>query len=362
VLEQEDVARYLLDAGLMGPEAVLDGDLVIRDVSSRNRNFRVETRNGPCYLLKQGVTAETVAGVGHEAAIYQQLMQVDSGLTQYVPRFYAYDPAPGVLVLELVRGAEDLRTAQLRTGTFSAGPGAQLGSALGALHRATRELVGPASPTTPPWILWVHRPNAQLFRDVSAASLELIRIVQGAAGFPEALERLRDRWEPASVVHGDVKWDNCLLTEPGDGGEALKLIDWEAAMPGDPRWDLGSALSHYLSFWLFSIPVTGTDPPERFPELAAYPLDSMKSALAACWLAYLSAYGLEARPSSDWLLGVIEFAAARLVQTAFEAAQMMQQLTSSIVLHLQLALNVLERPQEAATRLLGLPLGASGGL
>ncbi|MDQ6776943.1 MAG: hypothetical protein M3071_12175, partial [Actinomycetota bacterium] len=50
----------------------------------------------------------------------------------------------------------------------------------------------------------------------------------------------------------------------------------------------------------------------------------------------------------------VQLAGARLVQTAYEAAQMMQALTSSLVLHLQLALNILERPGEAATRLLGL--------
>jgi len=33
---------------------------------------------------------------------------------------------------------------------------------------------------------------------------------------------------------------------------------------GDPCWDIGSALSHYLSFWLFSIPVTGPCLPSGF--------------------------------------------------------------------------------------------------
>ena len=48
------------------------------------------------------------------------------------------------------------------------------------------------------------------------------------------------------------------------------------------------------------------------------------------------------------------YAGARLVQTAFEVSQQVQQLTSPVVLHLQLAANVLRRPEDAATQLLEL--------
>jgi Ser/Thr protein kinase RdoA (MazF antagonist) len=353
VLAQEDVAQYLLGRGLLGPEALLDGDLVIRDASSRNRNFRVDTRNGPCYLLKQGLTADAVAAVAHEAQIYEQLGQEGAVLSPYLPKSHGYDPVAGVLALELVQDAEDLRMFNLRTGRFSAGPAAALGAALGTLHRSTTMPLASA-PTLVPWILMVHRPDARLFREVSAAGLELIRIVQGAEGFPDALDRVRGSCRQEALVHGDVKWDNCLIIAREDGGEEIRLIDWESAAPGDPCWDIGSALSHYLSFWLFSIPVTGSTAPEQFPELAAYPLDAMKSALAACWVAYLDALGADERFLSDRLTHTVELAGARLVQTAYESAQMMQKLTSSALLHLQLALNILQRPADAAERLLGL--------
>ena len=350
----------MLGRGLLGPEALLDGDLAVRDASSRNRNFRVETREGPCYLLKQGLTPEAASTVAHEAVVYQRLAQQGAALTPYIPGFCGYDVAAGVLALELVRDAEDLRALHVRTGRFSAGPAAALGSALGTLHRSTA--VPPVlAPAAAPWILWVHRPDARVFRDISAAGLELIRVVQGAVGFPEALERVRSLWCQAALVHGDIKWDNCLVTSREDGGEEIRLIDWEAAAPGDPGWDIGSALSHYLSFWLFSIPVTGSVPPERFPELATYPLDAMKPAVAACWIAYAHALELNDDSSVDRLFHAVELAGARLVQTAFEAAQMMQQLTSPVLLHLQLGLNILQRPEEAAARLLGLKVDRPGG-
>jgi hypothetical protein len=356
VLAQEDVAQYLLERGLIGPEAVLDGDLTIRDASSRNRNFRVETRHGAGYILKQGLTQEAIATVAHEASVYHRLSSGADALNGHVPRFFGYDASHGVLALELVRDAEDLRTLHLRTGRFSAGPSATVGSALGLLHGTTELPAGESPPAPPPWVLWVHRPDARVFRDISSAGLELIRIVQNSAGFPRALDDLGADWTPTALIHGDVKWDNCLVSSAEDGREEVKLIDWESASAGDPAWDIGSALSHYLSFWLFSIPVTGAVPPERFPELARYPLDAMKPALAACWIAYADARGLAPAAAADELVRAVRFAGARLVQTAFEAAQMMQQITSAVVLHLQLALNILTRAEEATTMLLGISL------
>jgi hypothetical protein len=353
VLNQRDVPRYLLDKDLLTPAELLDGGFVVRDVSSRNRNYRVETREGSGYLLKQAVGAEMFATVANEAAVYERLTLVDGQLGGFLPRYFGYDAEEGLLVLELIGDAEDLRSHHVATGQFSAGHAAQVGRALGLLHRLTRVDAAPA-PERAAWILSIHRPDARIFRDISAAGLDLIRIVQQTPGFGAALDRVRDSWTPEALVHGDVKWDNCLIASADGAGEAVKLIDWEAAALGDPCWDIGSALSHYLSFWLFSIPVTGDILPARLPELAAYPLDSMKPALNACWGAYAGALGREGSEAEMRLASAVEHAGARLVQTAYEVSQLQQQVISSVVLHLQLAHNLLEQPLAAATRLLGI--------
>jgi Ser/Thr protein kinase RdoA (MazF antagonist) len=358
MLAQEQVAGYLIERGLLGPEAVVDGGLVVTDLSRRNRNYRVVTREGPCFLLKQGMTAEAAATVAHEASVYQQLSQNDQGLGVHLPRYCGYDVPSAVLALELMRDWEDLGSFHLRTGQFPAGPAALLGTALGAIHRATKKPVAECVPAMAPRILLLHRPDARVFRDASAATLELIRIIQSEPDFCGALERLRASWRQEVLMHGDVKWDNCLVTVIQDGPGELKLIDWESAVPGDPAWDIGSALGHYLSCWLFSIPVTGSVLPQQFPVLAAYPLDAMKSAMAACWVAYVHTRGLSQQAAGELLLRSVQLAGARLVQTGFESAQTMHRLASPQVLHLQLALNILQRPREAAIALFGLPLRA----
>ncbi len=352
MLTQADIASFLLERRLVEPATVVDGRFTVRDASSRNRNYRVEASPGPSYLLKQGVGAagETV---GQEAGVYAAL--ADGGAVgRYLPRFYGYDQDERVLVLELVPDAEDLREYHLK-GRFPASLGTAVGAALGTLHRETWIAAPRAAPEAAPWILTLHRPELGIFRDVSAANLEVIKIVQRTPRFGDRLDELRAGWRKEALIHQDVKWDNCLVVAGERGRKGVKLIDWEAAAYGDPCWDIGSALGHYLSFWLFSIPITGPVPPQRFPELAAFPLDSMQRALGACWDAYVRSLRLGPVEAGERLRRSAGFAAVRLVQTAFEATQLLPQVTSGVVLHLQLAFNILERPVEAAVRLLGLP-------
>jgi aminoglycoside phosphotransferase (APT) family kinase protein len=190
----------------------------------------------------------------------------------------------------------------------------------------------------------------------------VIKLVQRSPGFGESLERLARDWRVGCVIHYDVKWDNFIVPARDGATRArgLKLVDWELAQEGDPGWDLGSAFAHYLSFWAFSIPVTGDAPPERWPELARYPLARMRPAVAACWTAYRRSAGLEGDAARSALVRAVRFAGARLVQTAYEATQAAIELTGNVVILLQLSANVLARPHEAAVQLLGLPLAEEG--
>jgi aminoglycoside phosphotransferase (APT) family kinase protein len=359
VLEQSDVIRYLLDRSLLPTDAVVDGTVVVRDASSRNRIFIVDGDTSS-FVLKQGTSPEGVAAVAHEAAVYGLLGRRGDCITNYLPTVREYDTVGQVLVLGKVSGDRDLRAHQVRTGRFSRALATSIGDALGALHQETAESA-PATLKRPiPWVLSVHQPNLSIFRNASSAALELVRVVQSAPEFGDRLDALRGGWEPSCLIHHDLKWDN-LIACPADSRRGatfrLKIIDWEAAQLGDPRWDMGSVFSQYLSLWLFSIPITGRDPPERFPDLAKFPLRRMQPAIADCWSAYRKRAGLGRPGGVEWLLAAVSYAGARLVQTAFEAAQLATHLDSSMVLHLQLASNILSRPREAAVHLLGITMG-----
>ena len=357
MLAQSEVAGYLLDRGLLSTESVVDGDLVVRDASSRNRNFKVERSRAVSYLVKQGLSPDGVVTVAHEAAVYQALSGLGAAVAGYLPHFYGYDQAERVLIVELVRNSEGLANYHLRLGRFPSRVAAALGDGLGALHRLTwRGGDAGTPPSPPPWILSVHRPDLSVFRDSSTAAIELIKVVQQSANFGSHLDQLRNEWHAQAFIHQDVKWDNVIVFAPSHAqARGVKLIDWESAAYGDPCWDIGSAFSSYLSFWLSSIPVTGQNPPERFAELARYPLSKMQAGIRSCWQAYTKQLGLDGPTANRWLLRTVRFAAARLLQAAFEASQMAVQLTGSSVLHAQLSVNMLERPRETAVHLLGIP-------
>jgi hypothetical protein len=361
MLNQAEVASYLIERGLLSPQRIVDGDFTVRDASRRNRNFRVESKAGPSYLLKQGFLKQGfgpdgTATIAHEASVYQALSRRED-FHRFLPGFFNYDPSQRVLVLELVGDGEDLRAYHLRRGRFPTTVAAAVGRVLGRLHRATASGTATGLEDQPPWVLMVHRPDLSVFREASVASLDLIKMVQQAPAVGQRLDELRAQWRVSALIHRDVKWDNfvVVLSPTTRRVTGVKLVDWEAAGAGDPRWDIGSVFSHYLSFWVFSIPITGQTPPTSFAKLARYPLSRMRSALQSCWAAYVAERELAASPAQELLYGAVQFAGARLVQTAFEMTQASMLITSAVVLHLQLAMNILQRPQEAAVHLLGLP-------
>jgi hypothetical protein len=76
----------------------------------------------------------------------------------------------------------------------------------------------------------------------------------------------------------------------------------------------------------------------------------MQPAIEAFW----SAYAAAAPPGRPALRAVVELAAVRLLQTAVERAQGLSAPTAHVITLLQLADNLLRRPEEAALTLLGL--------
>ena len=104
-LSAVDVPDYLLACGLISPRSIVEGDLVVRDFSGRNRTFSAECMDADSYLLKQnnGVSMTTVA---HEAEVYRSL-STNPAISPFMPRFHGYDPDARVLIVEFFRDGED---------------------------------------------------------------------------------------------------------------------------------------------------------------------------------------------------------------------------------------------------------------
>ncbi len=302
LLEQHEVAAYLLSRRLISRRSIVAGRLRIADASSRNRNFRVSAGPGESYLLKQAIAADAAHTLANEAALYRRLAPD----ADWTPQLHCYDDDRDLLVLEWIEGGEDL----LRRGRVSPTLAGALGRVLAELHGVApdaQELREDA-----PWVLALHRPPLEALRYMSAAGAELVKEIQRDAPLCDALDALRDGWRPVALVHRDVKQANCIAH-----GRRVALVDWEMAGWGDPGFDVGSALS----------------------ELTREP-----AAAAALWRAYAGARRLDGDAAAALLQRSLRYAGARLLQTAYEHAQEVTAISATVAADVRAGRELLVAP------------------
>jgi hypothetical protein len=372
ILTLTEIAPYLMERGLVSPRSIVEGDLLVLEASRRNANFKVINEHGSSYMVKQGIDRERAATIDNEATVYSfiQSNRDYAPLLPYLPGVRLYNPDEHVAVFELFRDASDLREYHTRLGRFPNHLAADLGRALGNLHKphVPDQETNQIQPRDPPWPLTLHRPGFDLFNRMSNANLQLVGALQSFPVFGMLLDALRAQWpgwalEPSLsswqagvLVHYDIKLDNLLVVRDSSGrAKSMKLVDWELAGWGDPAWDVGALFGEYLGFWLLSIPITGESMLERFLEMARYPLGRIQPALGTFWQSYKEHSELGDRQAAQrFLWRAVAYAACRLAQTAFESSQGASLLTGNALCFLQLSFNILQRPFEAAAHLLGI--------
>lgn len=363
ILTRLGAVEHLARAHLLDSDVVTGGDVAVESAARRNCNLKVIAASGPAYFVKQGLGSDGRAAIAHEAATYALLHEHAGAarLGRYLVRCHAHDARAGVLVLELVRGAESMAEYHARRGRFPRALAARLGDALGALHHLTRAWTPHTAglePPPAPGVLSIHRPTSAVFHDTSAANIELIKLVQRTPALCAALDDLCRGWRVDALIHGDVKGDNVIVARPGGPRSAtvLKLVDWETAHLGDACWDVGAVFAEYLGVWARSVPASGGEQTEQALRSARYPLARIQPAVRAYWHAYVRRMRLDPPTAAWWLLRAARYTGARLVQTAYERAQLASRLPYETRALLQLGLNIVQRPLEAAAHLLGVPL------
>lgn len=365
LLSLKNVVPYLLECGLIRPEMIVDGDLMIVETPRRNLNFKVIRKPGPGYFVKQiqQWNPQTTAEMQREAACYW-LAQHDrdfARLAALVPKYTHYNAARSILITELLPQGENVSEYHRRVGRFPV----ELGEALGRMLAAYHALAGgdlsnnqhtASFPKAVPWILSLHRQSPAVFGDLSTGNAQMIGVLQQYPDFHRALDDLRNCWQRKNLIHGDMKWDNCIVEALADpeGPLTLRLVDWELADVGDAAWDVGAIFQAYLSFWILSINIAPGVPPAQCLPLARYRIESMQPAIRGFWKTYCDASGLNGPEAEAWLERSAKYAAARMIQTVYEYMQHAPQLTPNALCLLQVSMNILLRPQEAIRDLLAL--------
>jgi len=353
-ISPETAIRLLRRWDLLTDDALVDGDVWVTELRGRNVNLQVVSSRGPGFIIKQVPVAEPARPLAVEAWFYGQTARpAYAALRSFVPRFHRADRARRLIVLGLEPGAVAAdHLFDDATGRAPPRIGAPLGEVLGALHRAIPFAPGTLAGVAHPWILDIIEPKVDLLRYLSPAQLELIRLLQAQGHAAAAFARLRAAWTPASLIHGDVKWSNVLVTKVHDPPD-IRLIDWECAAWGDPAWDVGSALHSFMVDAIAHAAVTARDGaaaaaafahalPRSWPEIRAF-LD-----------AYVRARGLRGTAVERCVSAAVVFSAVRLVQTAWESCERAGAIPHYAAGELQLAFNVLARPDDARVVVLGL--------
>lgn len=353
-----NLAHFLIGRGLLSPDAVLGGDLVILDASRRNRNFKVIRGTGPGLFVKQmrEMQPDAMLTLRREAACYERARD-DPALSRLMPRLITYDSARHLLIVELLPEAESLADRHAREKTFPAEIGRMLGEGLGLYHAQAAGIIESEAMQSlfarqVPVMLKLQSGGLAALGQFGRIGPALSAVIEQHPEFQTLLDALGAEWRFDSLIHGDMKWDNVLLFPTPSGGLDFRIVDWEMADLGDADWDVGAVLQSFLAVWILSMPIASGLPPEHYVGMAAQPIETMRPVLQAFWEAYSSTRGFGDGDRKPALERSMRFGAARLVWAAFEQRLYATQLDPAAIALLQVSLNILKNPAQAVADLL----------
>lgn len=354
ILTRHNTLLFLLNHGLLSVQDLVEHSLTVRSHAQRNRGFSVTWHNGQGYYVKQNQPDagpwESHSSVVNEARILQSLHRA-GGPSALVPQLRLFDAERQALVTDWEPDALPCAELAIPDGQVDPDVAAALGTALADLHvrlaSADREdASGQAFSSDPPWVLQFHRLHPLAGEDQSWAQARLVALIGQQEDILPSLGALAADWPTEQLIHGDMKWQNCLMRAAPDGATDCVFIDWEMAGLGDPLWDLAGLAQSWLKTWLDGVSADSADNEADLAARGAAGFSPFQQALGALWQAYLAECPGVSQTRFAALCG------ARLIQTLYEENDGEVDLSPAHLMLLQLARNLLQRPEDGATYLL----------
>jgi hypothetical protein len=297
--------RDLVADGLIDVTAAMEGHVWVRDVSRSNSVALIAVAGDPVLVVKQGgIAVDEHEPFAAEAVAYRWLGSSPVTLA-LAPKLIQELPKDRMLVVEAIRGAIPLHQLIGQPERIKEAIG-ELGRMLGILHAAPVAESG--LPARQPWVLKVSAGRLPLALTGDEVVEEMVQRLVAHRQMREALASLGTKWTARAPIHGDVKFDNVLVTVdwPGwSGGLRVWLVDWELAGLGEPVWDLAGLVDGVLTPQVLA---TGRPDPVEAGRLVG-------PALAA----HRVGVGLGHSPTQPTLAHAV---VARLAQTAVQLAAM----------------------------------------
>jgi len=353
-----NLVHHLITRGLLSCDEVVDGSFVVVEAGRRNRNFKVMRSAGGLFVKQiRSVSPEAIATLQREADFYKLLQSQPhtDNLRSVIPPLLDYDPATCSLAVELVPDGEDLSEYHHRLREFPETAAELTGKALGVFHSEAVPLlreprVLQVVPRELPWIFTLDAHTLWPLTTMGEPGYHLLSMLRAMPDLLNLLVSLQHEWQDNTLIHGDMKWENCVVFGESNERIALRLVDWEIAGVGDAAWDVGAIFASYLLHLIFAVQPSGNSQSMLHSQGM---LQRMRPALAAFWREYGITRGLKQSLSAYYLVRTIRFCAARLVTAAFEYMFNAGQSRAYALAMLQAARNIFLDPVSAATQIAG---------
>ena len=201
---------------------------------------------------------------------------------------------------------------------FSVAFAAAAAHTLGRLHRRSVDDLAGTSVAEYfdhklPGIYNAHR-GGPLLQWLGSGQLGMLDRVRKTPLLATALDRMTAEWSCKRLIHGDVKWENCLWMTAATGAATLKWVDWELADLGDPNWDAGCFVQTYLSHWVRLLPFHPEWSLEERLRQDELRFSNLRPALRAFLKEYLSTLDTPEIYLPAYIESIMRNAAARILQ------------------------------------------------
>jgi hypothetical protein len=306
-----DPLRVLVACGWLTAAEAADPSLRVDSLIRSHQVVRVTAPDGRAVIVKQPTPEARQSGrnLNRELYVYRLAGWMDA-LSKTIPAPLLIDEARQLLVCESL-AFERNWPDELDIEPISApGVAKQLGQAMAGWHRETKDIALEPSPA--PGILYIADSIEPMLEGRSGSAQAFIRSLIADPEFCEALREGAEEYQPACLIHGDIRPDNWVVRRD-KVPLTLKVIDWEMSGLGDPAWDVGSACAESV-IEMIRTGATAIPDASGWPPRAASALREFLSSYAA------AQGGLDASNSVTWHR-VALLAATRLLHVASEWAE-----------------------------------------
>ncbi|MCV9933794.1 phosphotransferase [Flavobacterium sp. LS1R47] len=347
-LAPESVYQYLHKRQLINEDAVVKGHFMVHPVKTRNNIMKILVQPENSLFVKQ-MGNDKVANSLFQREIsaynfFKNNIEFAS-IAAIVPKLLDHDDENNIMVTELLYNAKNLHEYYMLTKNFDLNLAREQATILSTCHIVPDTKTDTSAfPKTLPWVLQLDKFKANEFFVNNEASANIIDLIKQNQVLQNALINLAVSWQYTHFIHGDIKWINFLTTEDCDGIKQ-KLIDWELADIGDPMWDVAGLMQSYITVWLLGF--DNNDPKNyKLPDyMQPYDIKNTQSSARTFLYKYMELQGYPESYYSSFLIRIMQFTAARIIQTSVEGITYNTKIEANNMRCIQLAFNIMKDPE-----------------